>query len=54
MVREMIKLLRLKKVREQGVTDAIQSICEDICGTSNSDENKKRADAIKTLMDSLN
>ena len=43
----------LKREREQAVSEAVKSICEDICGTTNEDENKKRADAIRTLMESL-
>ena len=42
--------LKPKKEREQ----AIKSLCEDICGTTNEEENMKRSEAIKMLMESLN
>lgn len=44
----------LKRERELAVTEAVKSICEDICGTTNEDENKKRAETIMVLMESLN
>lgn len=45
--------LKSKKEREQAITEAIKSLCEDICGTTNVEENKKRSEAIKKLMESL-
>ena len=46
--------LKPKKEREQAITEAIKSLCEDICGTTNEEENMKRSEAIKMLMESLN
>lgn len=45
--------LKQKKEREQAITEAIKSLCEDICSTTDVEENKRRSEAIKMLMESF-
>lgn len=50
----MFEWIKLKKKRVQAITEAIESISEDICATGDEEKNKKRAEAIRILTESLN